>query len=390
MKKLLTFMLCICAASMCYAQLKVYSSGVVGIARDTISQDQSFMTIGNGGYYLSNYRFSLFSTLQPRNGTFNIGIQSIVNNSSPLGGGRAFGLLGLAGNSTDKYNYGVLGGILGNQNGAGIFGTTSNYGGVAVNGRYAGYFDGPTKVSGNLTVTGSIDGVLLGHSADGHSLQTTSLENNTSSVNISTTLSGLTAIAYYKEQPTMSLTERNDTASTTTMATFNQFESQNLSKKQYALSATQLAELYPDLVYENEDGTKMINYVGMIPLLVQSIGELKAEIAELKGSNAKTRSYNSATDIDGLETIDVASLSQNSPNPFTTATNIEMLIPSEASTALFCIYDMSGKQVKQNVIHERGKTTLNVASEGLSAGMYLYSLIIDGKVIDTRRMILTK
>ena len=54
------------------------------------------------------------------------------------------------------------------------------------------------------------------------------------------------------------------------------------------------------------------------------------------------------------------------------------------------IYDMSGKQIKQININERGKTSVNITSEGLAAGMYLYSLIADGKVISTKRMILTK
>lgn len=389
MKKLLTFMLCICTASMSYAQLKVYSNGYTAIGRTTTNNPTSPFTVGNGTNTLSSYSTTI-SSYVPMTTTFNTAIEGYAgSNNTTIG--RAFGVRGIAADAISGWCFGVLGGLNTHRNGAGIFGTVHNTTGVYIDGLYAGFFDGATKVKGDLTVTGSISGVLLGAASNESSLQTMSLEDNTFSTNnISATLSGLNAIAYYKEQPTMALSEGNDTASTTTMATFNQLESQNLSKKHYALSATQLAEVYPDLVYEKEDGSKMINYVGMIPLLVQSISELKAEIAELKGSNAKTRSYNSATGIDGLETIDVASLSQNCPNPFTTATNIEMQIPSDVSTALFCIYDMSGKQIKQITINERGKTTLNVASEGLSAGMYLYSLIIDGKVIDTRRMILTK
>jgi len=47
----------------------------------------------------------------------------------------------------------------------------------------------------------------------------------------------------------------------------SRIEEQNLSKMHYALSAEQVEKVYPDLVYENEDGSKSINYLEMIPLL---------------------------------------------------------------------------------------------------------------------------
>lgn len=389
MKKLLTFMLCICTASMSYAQLKVHSNGYTAIARTTTAAPTSPLTIGDATNTSSYYNISVASRAVV-SGSFNAALEGYGG----IGGatsGRSFGARGIAGDATSGWCYGIFGGLNTQKNGAGVFGTIHNTTGVYVDGLYAGYFDGQTKVSGKLTVTGGIDGMLLSAAANESSMQLMSQdETGTWSNNISSTFSGLNAISYYKEQPVMTLSEENDTSSNIATASYDALTVQNLSKKHYALSATQLAEVYPDLVYENEDGSKRINYVEMIPLLVQSINELNAKIAVLEGSNAKARGYNNATGIDGLGAIDAASLSQNNPNPFTTATNIEMQIPSDASTALFCIYDMSGKQIKQNVIHERGKTTLNVASEGLSAGMYLYSLIIDGKVIDTRRMIFNK
>ena len=51
---------------------------------------------------------------------------------------------------------------------------------------------------------------------------------------------------------------------------------------------------------------------------------------------------------------------------------------------------MSGGQIKSISIPERGKGTVTIQGSELSAGMYLYALIADGKVIDTKRMILTK
>ena len=48
MKKLLTFMMCICAASISYAQLKVFSNGYITVGRTVTTNPTSPFTIGNG------------------------------------------------------------------------------------------------------------------------------------------------------------------------------------------------------------------------------------------------------------------------------------------------------------------------------------------------------
>ena len=81
-------------------------------------------------------------------------------------------------------------------------------------------------------------------------------------------------------------------------------------------------------------------------------------------------------------------LSQNDPNPFTTETTIAVTLPETVKKAAIVIYDMSGKKITQINVIERGATSIDVTSEGLTQGMYLYSLIADGKVMSTKRMIL--
>ncbi len=159
----------------------------------------------------------------------------------------------------------------------------------------------------------------------------------------------------------------------------------------YALAGNDLRDIYPELVYEDKEGNVSINYIEMVPLLVQSIKELNAKIEELQGNDVKKVAARSAgaTSIEGTE-ANLFSVAQNEPNPFTESTTIKLSIPKKTQKAALMIYDMSGKQLKQININERGKTSVNITSEGLAAGMYLYSLIADGKVISTKRMILTK
>ena len=51
---------------------------------------------------------------------------------------------------------------------------------------------------------------------------------------------------------------------------------------------------------------------------------------------------------------------------------------------------MNGKQLEQIVIEERGSASVKIDGYKFEAGMYLYSLIADGAVVDTKRMVLTK
>ena len=50
---------------------------------------------------------------------------------------------------------------------------------------------------------------------------------------------------------------------------------------------------------------------------------------------------------------------------------------------------MSGKQVQSIAVTERGDTDITVYARDLTAGMYIYTLVVDGKVSVTRRMIIT-
>ena len=54
------------------------------------------------------------------------------------------------------------------------------------------------------------------------------------------------------------------------------------------------------------------------------------------------------------------------------------------------IYNLEGKQMKNIHVANRGDVTVKISGNELAAGMYLYSLIADGKVVDTKRMVLTR
>ena len=85
-----------------------------------------------------------------------------------------------------------------------------------------------------------------------------------------------------------------------------------------------------------------------------------------------------------------AVLYQNVPNPFAVDTKIAYQLPESTRNASLYIYNMNGLQVADYPISSFGEGLVIVSAGSLEAGMYLYSLVADGKVIDTKRMILTK
>lgn len=79
-------------------------------------------------------------------------------------------------------------------------------------------------------------------------------------------------------------------------------------------------------------------------------------------------------------------LNQNVPNPFAESTVISFSIPSTVLKAQIHFYDGSGKLINSVEIMERGSGTLNVFANDLSTGVYTYSLVADGQIISTKRM----
>ena len=85
-----------------------------------------------------------------------------------------------------------------------------------------------------------------------------------------------------------------------------------------------------------------------------------------------------------------ASLSQNIPNPFNQTTMINYAVPQQYSSAKIIVTDKSGKALKQLNLSGSGKGSVRVDASTLSSGAYQYSLYVDGKLIDTKQMVLTK
>lgn len=91
-----------------------------------------------------------------------------------------------------------------------------------------------------------------------------------------------------------------------------------------------------------------------------------------------------------LSDKDVIVLNQNVPNPFAEQTSISYYIPEKSGFAQIIFNDMKGQIIKVVDIKTKGKGQLNVFANDLSTGMYSYSLFVDGKLADTKKMLKTE
>ena len=141
---------------------------------------------------------------------------------------------------------------------------------------------------------------------------------------------------------------------------------------------------------EAQDGYLYVNYTELVPVLVRAIQELKEELDAVKGVDEKTeRNTRTATAVSASAVSDGNVLYQNTPNPFKEQTTIRFTLADDARDASVCIFDMTGKMLRKLPV-SLGDSSVSLNGWELGEGMFLYTLIVNGREVDTKRMIITK
>lgn len=287
-------------------------------------------------------------------------------NSVDTHSGRTYGVYGAAGNATPGYNYGLFGTLIGANNGAGVYGSsTSLDGGAPLSGRYAGYFSGNVKVT--LSVYASSFNVPSDYRIK-RNIRTIGDDciDNLMKINV----------VKYELKDNNVEKEVNDTIAT--MGDDSLEKNNLLSKEHYGVVAQELQSIYPNLVYEGSDGTLSVNYIEIIPLLIKSIQALNEVVSAFQ---TNTEEYNKlAMPINnhrGNATITKISLSEK--------LSITCNIPENVTKSVLYIWDTNGTEMYHVVISEHGCVETVVEGEEMDEGIYVCSLITNDEAIDTRR-----
>ena len=152
---------------------------------------------------------------------------------------------------------------------------------------------------------------------------------------------------------------------------------------------------------ENGSGFYSLRYGDFVVPLVKAVQELSKKNEELEERIQKLEALlqnndelllNNKTDKKSNETVYLSSarLEQNSPNPSKTSTIIRYYLPEGISNASVIVSDMKGKIIKTISLNTKGSGQININTALLTSGTYSYSLVIEGKKIDSRLMIVGK
>ncbi|MCE1165686.1 MAG: T9SS type A sorting domain-containing protein [Bacteroidetes bacterium] len=84
-------------------------------------------------------------------------------------------------------------------------------------------------------------------------------------------------------------------------------------------------------------------------------------------------------------------LFQNYPNPFNPITNFKFQIQSYSNVRI-SVYDITGKEIERIIdgYQKPGIYSVRFDGSNLSSGIYFYTLFVDGKILDSKKMILIK
>lgn len=387
------------------AQIKVANTGKVGVGiADTISP-LSTLSVGCPGYAnralaiekttsygMSSEWCNVYSKINAGQGpawhsaVFGqtvgvpnadriVGVEGRATKTASSYAGRSYGVIGVAGTCTPGWNYGVIGFLAtSNDVGAGVYGALTHGSENNTGDRYAGYFNGKTKVNGDFYAT---------------SVNTTSdarLKTNITKVETETfqKIQDLQPVRFNWQQ--IETVQETDTAAVRKMYFSEDME---YDRSHYGFLAQDVQKLFPELVHEDRNGYMSVNYVELIPLLVQAVQELSIQVIDLQNSLSDSR-QNKIIRSTQPALSDAPQLFQNTPNPFNQNTKIGYILQEDTHDASIHIYDMSGAEVAVFLIDTFGQGELTINGGTLRAGMYLYSLIADGQLIDTKQMILTK
>jgi|GEM_PF-991302 len=150
---------------------------------------------------------------------------------------------------------------------------------------------------------------------------------------------------------------------------------------------------------------KAVNYTEIIPILVKAMQEQDQAILEKdKKIEAMQTEIDKIKEIliaKGMTTaIDIkgngddhgmkARLDQNVPNPADGTATVRYFLPATTNKASLLVTSSNGAVVKTFSLAKNGEGTISIPSAELAAGAYYYSLLIDGKVSATKKMIITR
>lgn len=129
----------------------------------------------------------------------------------------------------------------------------------------------------------------------------------------------------------------------------------------------------------------------MIPYLVESIKEQQIQIKEQQAQITElknTISDNFKSQNDDVIKLENTKIINVSPNPSSDVITVSLNIEKSVQNAKLQVYDLNGTLLSSLNVNEReNNVTKTLQKDNFGKGIYIVSLVINGKSIDTKRII---
>ncbi len=171
---------------------------------------------------------------------------------------------------------------------------------------------------------------------------------------------------------------------------------------QLGFLAQELKEVLPEAVMEHNDGSLAVSYTSIIPILTEAIKELDTKqeqyeeslqridnlemqlsILEQKLGAIETDKIDLSTNANGID----ARL-QNIPNPAKGQTTIRFNKTEDMQDTRILVLDLQGKIVKSYDVSNTDRNELQISAADIGTGMFNYTLVANGVIVATNKMIL--
>ena len=148
--------------------------------------------------------------------------------------------------------------------------------------------------------------------------------------------------------------------------------------------AQDIEKVLPHLVITGENGEKAVNYLELIPYLVEAIKAQESKIAELQNQISENfKSQNQ--ELINMGNTKIISIS---PNPSTDKITIALNIDKSVQQAKLFVHDINGNVMASFQVNEReNNINKTLQKDNFGRGIYIVSLVVNGKSIDSKKIV---
>ena len=173
--------------------------------------------------------------------------------------------------------------------------------------------------------------------------------------------------------------------------TFGEDEDQTTVEKSigdyYCVNATAIKYMLVNAIKEQQEQINKLNVktAEMEEIIAEQNKILKEYSQILKQENNKTQLKNESQNITLADESMGSKIGQNRPNPFNDDTVIPYSTDENATSGAIRFTNGHGKIIYEQAL-DKNQKEVSVNASKLSKGIYFYHLIVDGEIVETRKM----